>query len=78
MKFCKDCKHFTGSNFCVAPQNGISPIDGKPAVRFASANREPKSLPLETATIKDFGCGPDAHYFEQKQIPPKPWWKIWS
>lgn len=68
MKLCKDCKHFSGSNFCNAPQNGISPIDGKPKAKRASAAR----------AQEEFGCGLAAHYFEQKQNQSKPWWRFWS
>lgn len=68
MKFCKDCKHFYGFNFCIAPQNGISPVDGRTKPKLATAARE-----------YELGCSFDARYFEQKQIQPKPWWKrFWS
>lgn len=67
MKLCKDCEYFSGSNFCSAPQNGTSPIDGNPKPKYASAARE-----------EELGCGHKAHYFVEKKVPPKRWWKIWS
>lgn len=78
MKLCKDCKYFEGSNYCKSPSNGMSPVTGLPEIRFASTNRKPKTLPLETATIKEFGCGPDATFFEERVIELKrPWYKFW-
>ena len=67
MKFCKDCEYFSGSNFCHAPQNGVSPVDGSFKPKFASVARE-----------EELGCGHKAHYFVEKKVPPKRWWKIWS
>ena len=67
MKLCKNCKHFSGSNFCNAPQNGVSPVDGRTKPKWATASRE-----------DELGCSIAAHYFEQRQNQPKPWWRFWS
>lgn len=62
MKLCKDCEYFKGSNFCVAPQNGISPVDGTPNARFANTSREPVTL-ISSDTSQ---CGIEAKFFKQK------------
>lgn len=74
MKLCKDCEYLYMDLYCHAPQNGISPVDGRPKPLFASINRASKSVPLSTATIKDFGCGPDGTYWTPKKETP-PWYK---
>lgn len=80
MKLCRDCAHFSASNFCKAPSNGISPLDGMPKVRFASESRSPKSIPLSEATVAKFGCGPDGSFWKQKEsaVEKTAWWKFWS
>lgn len=77
MNLCKDCEYFSGSNFCKAPQNGLSPIDGQPVIRFATESRLPKSLPLMAATVRDFGCGPSGSFFKPTIKPPsRKWWSF--
>lgn len=61
--------------YCHAPQNGISPVDGRPKPRFANINRASRTIPLSTAKYEDFGCGPDATFFKQKEEPKRPWYK---
>lgn len=85
MKFCKDCKHFYGWGYCRAPINGISPVDGEPNFVLAVESRKSKSAPLHSATLSDFGCGPDGTFFEEKVFgekvivePNRPWYKFWS
>lgn len=64
MKLCIDCKHLGGFNMiCLAPQNGISNINGKPNPEWASTARS-RGL-----------CGPDGNIFELKFVK-KPWWKL--
>lgn len=63
MKLCVDCKHFSPSVFCKSPRNGLSPMDGKPVVRSAIAERKANGL-----------CGPNGNYFEpiyvdEKEVP---------
>jgi hypothetical protein len=43
----------------------VSPVDGSFKPKFASAARE-----------EELGCGHKAHYFVEKKVPPKRWWKI--
>lgn len=66
MNLCKDCQYFQESNYCSAPQNGSSPVDGKPKVKFASVSRN-----------KVNECGLGAKYWVRKSVV-KPWWKFWS
>ena len=73
MKLCKDCEYFSGSNFCSAPQNGISPIDGKYQARFASQNRSAKNTMFGGGA-----CGEEARFFKKKEVVKTPWWKFWS
>lgn len=78
MKLCKDCEYLYLDSYCHAPQNGISPVDGRPKPTFAIVSRQPKSAPLSTATLEDFGCGPAATFFKQKVEPKqRPWYKFW-
>jgi len=79
MKTCKDCKHSKVNNgiyFCQSPMNGLSPVTGRPLVKFAAANRRETSV-LETKT-----CGPDGDWWEKKPPEPihvkTPWWNFWS
>lgn len=58
MKLCKDCCYFSGSIFCKAPQNGISPIDGSPNVIFVNISRGKRNM-----------CSTDAKYWQQKEVP---------
>lgn len=70
MKLCKDCKYFSNMVYCHSPSNGISPVDGNPIVRFASTNRK---------SSVDMLCGPNAIYFEEKEVYIKrPWYKFWG
>ena len=76
MKLCEDCKHMRpGGLFCVAPENGISPVDGKPKPLFACVQRLDRS-----GLAGDLRCGPEAKHFQQK--PPerqkRAWWKFWK
>lgn len=67
MKLCKECRHFKWSNWCHAPQNGPSPIDGEPKAVFATASR-----------VHDEQCGTSAEYWEPKAVAKtSPWWKFW-
>lgn len=77
MKLCEDCKHMRpGGLFCVAPENGISPVDGKPKPLFACVQR----LDGRSGLAGDLRCGPEAKHFQQK--PPerqkRAWWKFWK
>lgn len=63
MKLCKDCAHFNDPVFCHAPENGISLVDGKPAVRFAAPQRRADE------------CGPEALWFKPKSVHRK--WMSW-
>ena len=77
MKLCKDCKHMRpGGPFCVAPENGISPVDGKPKTLFAYAQR----LDGRSGLAGDLRCGPEAKHFQQKQPErqKRAWWKFWK
>lgn len=72
MKLCKDCKHFYSGlqDLCVNPNNGTSPVDGKPKSRWASVNRSDRSF-----------CGPEGAWFESIPVPqPKKsfWRKIFE
>lgn len=70
MKLCKDCKHFNEGYYallCVSPENGLSPINGRPNPRFALTNRSDKNH-----------CSSEGKFFEQKPLVVKPWWKIWG
>lgn len=70
MKLCKDCLHFSGSNYCHAPDNGINLVNGAPQKRLASINRE--HAPGEGR------CGPLGHFWVEKPTKSKPWYKFWS
>ena len=77
-KLCKDCKYYkkyygyggsTGIyDECTSPQT-IKEKDlvrGESHINFCTSQR-----------FTDYGCGPDAKYFEQYEPPPvpdKPWW----
>ena len=77
-KLCKDCKYYkkyygyggsTGIyDECTSPQT-IKEKDlvrGEVHINFCTSQR-----------FTDYGCGPDAKYFEQYEPPPvpdKPWW----
>lgn len=65
MKLCKDCEYFTGSNFCLAPQNGLSPIDGTPKPVFATTSREPNAI---ISSDKTPHCGIEAKFFKAKDV----------
>lgn len=64
MKICTDCQYFGGSNFCRAPQNGVSMIDGSYAPEFATTSRNDVTK-----------CGPGAKFWEPKKVE-KFWGKI--
>jgi hypothetical protein len=79
MKLCKDCEYFSESNYCHAPENGISPVTGDPNVKFATTNRRDKSLRLVREAGANFGCGPDGAFWKQKtNLVKKSWWKFWN
>jgi hypothetical protein len=61
MKYCKDCKHYSGSNFCKTPQNGKSLVTGEPNVMFANVSRKDSKY-----------CGLGAKYFEAQVEAPMP------
>lgn len=63
MKNCIDCKNYIGGDLCETTKNGISFIDGKGKVLFAT-----------TARRRDDMCGLDAKNF----VPKRPWWKFWK
>lgn len=63
MKLCKNCEYFTETNFCKSPNNGKSPINGKPKVIFATVSRNDNEL-----------CGIDGKHYVEKTIV-LPWWK---
>ena len=69
MKHCKDCAHFFGTVLCRAPENGESPLDGKPRAMFATERRSPPG-----EYIGSDRCGPDAKHFAPKLPPKRPWW----
>lgn len=69
MKHCKDCAHFSGTVWCRAPENGESPLDGKPRAMFATERRSPPG-----EYIGSDRCGPDAKHFAPKLPPKRPWW----
>jgi hypothetical protein len=71
MKLCKDCLHFSGANYCHAPENGINPVNGDSKTRFASTNR------VHAPGLSDH-CGPLGHFWVEKPIKSKPWYKFWS
>ncbi len=79
MKLCKDCKYFSKgyrADWCHAPQNGYSVIDGSINAKFAHVTR---SKPLQYAGMREEKCGPDALYFEGKPVSiRKPWYKFWK
>ena len=62
MKLCINCKHNEREQWCVAPVNGVSPVDGRPNPSFASVARG--------NSVLSNGCGIDAVHFEQKPPPP--------
>lgn len=65
MKLCVDCQHNVRELWCQAPSNGISPVNGKPQVRFATMQRADNQH-----------CGPEASFFESKQgLTEVSWWK---
>lgn len=73
-KLCTECDHFRGSNFCAAPENGTSPVDGQPHMLFASERRSAGKSPL----FEGRKCGPDGANFRPKAVrPPRPWWRFW-
>lgn len=69
MKLCVDCKHYTGMNFCNHPNNGISPVDGRPKPRFANIARS-----------DDKECGEQGSWHEEwPAVQPTSWWEMfWS
>lgn len=69
MKLCVDCKHFSGLNFCNHPNNGISPVDGRPKPVFATVNRGSSGE-----------CGEQGEWYEEEPaIKPTSWWEMfWS
>lgn len=73
MKLCKDCAKFKESIWCCAPENGTSPLNGRPQPMFATERRsEPGDF---------FGhdrCGPEAKYFAPKMPQKRAWWKFWE
>jgi hypothetical protein len=74
MIHCKDCAHFREPLFCVAPENGASPIDGSPRVISALVSRRSPSFYDQM----NEWCGPLALNFNPKPTPPRPWWKLWG
>lgn len=69
MKLCVDCKHFSGLNFCIHPNNGISPVDGRPKPLFANITRR-----------NNTDCGESGDWYEEKPVHrPQNWWEMfWS
>jgi hypothetical protein len=61
MKLCINCKHNEREMWCIAPINGVSPVDGRVNPSFASVARGNSAL--------SNGCGIDALHFEQKPPP---------
>lgn len=77
MKLCKDCQYFKESNYCFSPSNGVSPIDGLPKIKFATANRASTSITIYSSNT-DFRCGPDATFFKEKPAACQSWWRIFK
>lgn len=63
MKLCINCKHNEREMWCIAPVNGVSPVDGRLNPSFASVARG--------NSVLSNGCGIDAVHFEQKPPAPK-------
>jgi len=72
MIYCKDCKHFNPSNFCVHPKNGVNLVTGNYKPFFATACRR-------TYIINDHcnGCGLEGKLWQSESNPVKPWYKFW-
>lgn len=77
IKYCIDCRHFKDEIWCKRPQR-ISIVTGEPQPTFAVLERKTSSYLLGEDPINK--CGPDAIYFEQKELPAvmKPWWRFWN
>lgn len=69
MKLCIDCKWFSASNFCAAPANGVSPLDGKYKIRFATSERISETT--GDCSIKGL------HWVKKEKIAKNPWYKFW-
>ena len=63
MKLCINCKHHQRETFCIAPANGVSPVNGRVNLSYASVARD--------NVYSSNGCGIEAAHFEQKPPPPK-------
>lgn len=61
MKFCVDCKYFTGMNYCAHPNNGVDLVEGKAKTVFATTNRSHKAP-----------CGEEGNWFVEKEPEKKP------
>lgn len=82
MKLCINCAYFDKSLMCEAPENGISPVTGKPSPMFAYERR---SAGVSILSRKKVKCGPDALHFVPKigavkklREPVKAWWNLWG
>ena len=63
MKLCINCKHNEREMWCIAPANGLSLVNGRVNLSYASVARGVDYL--------SNGCGPAAVHFEQKPPAPK-------
>lgn len=79
MVLCKDCKFLHNGTWCMSPSNGMSPVNGKPIIKFASINR----LPHKTTILEDekLTCGLEAMFFESITDAPNnkiSWLTFWK
>ena len=61
MKLCINCKHNEREMWCIAPANGLSLVNGRVNLSYASVARG--------NSVLSNGCGIDAVHFEQKPPP---------